>query len=352
MNSNKVCVLLSVMILCFGIICGCGDTANTIDGTDAKGDSEDAYLDDTVKESGNVTVWYPYWDNDTADEELEELGDDLDTICFFAAYFDKHSKLFVPDNITDKIGEFKKSGYLKGKTTFLTIVNDKLLEEGSSLKDTELLYEILGNSSLAEKHADNVIKLAKKSGLGGIEIDYEAIKKDNELWAHFNEFIKVLSEKASEEKIGLRVIFEPSAPIDSYEWPDYPEYVMMCYNLKGYGTEPGPKADVEFIKGLCEKMSVLNGKINMAFATGGFDFADDGTVKQINYSGAVELCDEYLGNIQRDEGSAAVYFEYTDESDSNHQVWYADQDTLKTWIETARNTGCEKISIWRLGGNL
>ncbi len=353
MNLKKTYVLLSAIVLCFGMFCGCGDTADKSSDANADSEAESAFVEDSYGgESGEVTVWYPYWDNETADDELAAIGDDVDTICFFAAYFDKNSKLFVPDNITDKIGEFKKSGYLKGKTTFLTIVNDKLLDQGSSLKDTELLYEILGNSNLAEKHADNVIKLAGKTGLGGIEIDYEAIKKDKELWGHFNEFIKVLSEKASKENISLRVIFEPSAPIDSFEWPEYPEYVMMCYNLKGYGTEPGPKADVEFIKGLYEKMSVLNGKVNLAFATGGFDFADDGSVKQLNYNAAVALCDEYGGTPERDPGSSAMYFSYTDEVNTEHQVWYADQETLKVWIETAKNSGCEKVSIWRLGGNL
>ena len=101
-----------------------------------------------------------------------------------------------------------------------------------------------------------------------------------------------------------------------------------------------------------EKMSVLNGKVNLAFATGGFDFADDGSVKQLNYNAAVALCDEYGGTPERDPGSSAMYFSYTDEVNTEHQVWYADQETLKVWIETAKNSGCEKISIWRLGGNL
>ena len=352
MNKKANAVLLA-MVLCFGSLCGCGETANHGNSTDAGSEAEYATVitGGNGEEAKDATVWYPYWDNATADEELAAIGDHLGTICFFAAYFDKNSKMFIPDNITDKIEQFNKSGYLKGKTTFLTIVNDKLLEEGSSLKDTELLYEILGSSDLAEKHADNVIKLTKKSGLGGVEIDYEAIKKDTELWGHFNEFIKVLSEKASKEGLLLRVVFEPSAPIDSYEWPEYPEYVMMCYNLKGYGTDPGPKADVAFIKDMYEKMTVLKGKINLAFATGGFDFAADGSVKQVNYRNAVTLCEEYNGEITRDPDSSALHFDYTDDAGHKHEVWYADQETLKVWTDTAQDAGCEKFSIWRLGGN-
>ena len=365
MKKNKAFALFSILVLVTGVSCGCGDTADT-DGETyiriiGEGGAEDGSSSDSeacgITGNGDIevedfSVWYPYWNNDTADAELDRIGEDLDTICFFAAYFDKNSKLFIPDNMKDKIKEYRSSGYLKEKTSYLTIVNDKLLEEGSSLKDTDLLREVIGKDELYEKHADDVIKLTKKMKLDGVEIDYEAIKKDAELWGHFNEFIKVLSEKASKENLKLRVLFEPSAPIDSFEWPEYPEYVMMCYNLKGYGTEPGPKADLAFINDLYNKMSVLNGSINMAFATGGFDFSSGGAVSQLNFKDAVSLRKDHSAISERDSGSAALHFEYEDELGQKHEVWYADGETLQTWMKTAKDAGCNRISVWRLGGNM
>ncbi len=300
----------------------------------------------------DIGAWYPYWDYDTADEEMEIIGDDLNTLCFFAAYYDVNSKPFIPEDTRKTKDALIRSGALEGKKTYLTFVNDKLLEKGSSLKDTELLYELFSDSSNASQHAEEILKMCKNFGCDGIEIDYEAIKKDYTLWGYFNHFIVILSEKAKAEEMPLRVVFEPSAPLDAYQWPEYPEYVMMCYNLYGYGTEPGPKADIEWLKELSERMKGLPGNINMALATGGFDFSSNGSVSQIDYADAVSLLAKYRSNSNRDISSAAINFTYTDEAGITHEVWYADQDTINAWIDTVKNCGIPRVSIWRLGGNI
>ena len=314
--------------------------------------TEKQISDKTEVGSPFTSVWYPYWDYDTADRELELIGDDLDTICFFAAYYDVNGEPFIPQDTQETFSKLNNSGKLDKKHTYLTFVNDKLLEKGSSLKDTDLLYDLLGNADLADRHADDIIKLAKDFGCEGIEIDYEAIKKDRKLWQHFYEFVNVLCEKAQKESIPVRVVFEPSAPITEYDWPGYPEYVMMCYNLNGYGTKAGPKADIAWIKELCEKMKTLKGQPNMAFAGGGFDFSDDGSVSQIDYCLAEQIRTDKQADVQRDENSGALYFSYTDENATDHQIWYADQETIRIWIQTAKDCGIDRVSIWRLGGNI
>ncbi len=309
--------------------------------------------DSVVKDMDpDVGVWYPYWDYDTATQEMELIGDELDTVCFFAAYFDSGNKAFIPEDTMTTYEALNKDGKLDGKNTYLTFVNDKLLEEGSSLKDTDLLYELFGDEQKASSHADEVISLTRSLGCEGIEIDYEAIKADNTLWGLFNDFVGILTKKAKAQDIPVRIVFEPSAPISDFSWPSYAEYVMMCYNLYGYGTDPGPKADIDFIKDLCDTMNTLPGNVNMAFSSGGFDFADDGNITQIDYREAVSLLESAGAIADRGEASGALFFNYTDDAGVSHEVWYADQETLKIWINTAEDCGINRISIWRLGGNI
>ena len=319
--------------------------ANETGTTEVKTDSKDASDPD-------ISVWYPYWDNATADEELKKIGDDLTTICFFAAYYDVSSRPFIPEDTVASFERLKKNGTLSGRNTYLTFVNDKLLEKGSSLKDTQLLYALIGSEELSLQHAKEVVDMAKGLGCSGVEIDYEAIKKDDKLWNLFNRFVTVLSKEAQQQEMDLRIVFEPSAPIQNYTWPSYPEYVMMCYNLHGYGTDPGAKAEPLWIKELSTKMKTLPGKVNLAFATGGFDFAGDGSVKQINLKDALSIKDQKGAVAIEDSTSGDKYFDYNDDSGQTHQVWYADQETLKLWIQTARDSGINRISVWRLGGNL
>lgn len=313
----------------------------------------DAIQTDTATaDTSDISVWYPYWDYATADAELKAIGDNLDTICFFAAYYDVNNKPFIPEDTTKTYNKLSKNGTLKSRNTYLTFVNDKLLEKGSSLKDTDLLYALIGNEELARQHVADVIALTKSLGCAGVEIDYEAIKKDYALWDLFNSFVTELAQETSNEGLGLRIVFEPSAPFQNYTWPSGAEYVMMCYNLHGYGTEPGPKANPSWIKELAVKMNTLPGSKNLAFATGGFDFTEGGNVAQIGQADAVAIKSQKNAEAQRDPASGALWFSYTDESGLTHQVWYADQDTINLWIQAAREGGINRISIWRLGGNL
>ncbi len=319
---------------------------------DSTENTQEVKTDVEASGGSDISVWYPYWDNATADEELEKIGDDLNTICFFAAYYDVDNRPFIPDDTTAAFERLNKNGTLSGKNTYLTFVNDKRLEKGSSLKDTELLYALIGNDELSAQHVKEVIDMAKGLGCSGVEIDYEAIKRDDKLWGLFNSFVTKLANEAQQQEINLRIVFEPSAPIQSYTWPSYPEYVMMCYNLHGYGTDPGAKAEPSWIKELAAKMKTLSGKANLAFATGGFDFAADGSVKQINLKDALSIKDQKGAEAATDTVSGDKYFDYTDENGQTHQVWYADQETLKLWIQAAKDSGIDRISIWRLGGNL
>jgi spore germination protein YaaH len=301
--------------------------------------------------TSDISVWYPYWDYATADAELKAIGDELDTICFFAAYYDVNNRPFIPEDTTETYNKLSKNDTLKDRNTYLTFVNDKLLDKGSSLKDTNLLYALIGNDDLANQHVADVIALTKSLGCTGVEIDYEAIKKDYALWQLFNSFVTKLSQAAANEGLALRVVFEPSAPFQNYSWPSNAEYVMMCYNLHGYGTEPGAKANPSWIKELAAKMNTLPGRKNLALATGGFDFAAGGNVAQIGQAEAVGIMSQKNAEAQRDAASGAMWFSYTDESGLTHQVWYADQETLRLWIQAAREGGINRVSIWRLGGN-
>lgn len=362
---NKRFIGLFLAALFAAGITGCGNTAKEDESGEVfiiedKGEHiVSAYeeVQEEVLSAAKVSVpdfgvWYPYWDYDTATAELDNYGARVNTVCFFAAYYDVNNKAFIPEDTRNTFAQLNASGRLGGKNTYLTFVNDKLLNQGSSLKDTALLYELIGDRERAAAHADEIISLTRGLGCQGIEIDYEAIKKDAALWGLFNSFVDILSEKAGAQGMPLRIVFEPSAPVSEYSWSSYPEYVMMCYNLHGYGTEPGPKADNEWLRSLCERMNALPGTVNMAFANGGFDFSANGDVKQIDYRDAKALLSAHSSTAQRDPASAAMYFAYTDENGTGHEVWYADEETITTWTGVVRNCGISRVTVWRLGGNI
>ncbi len=211
---------------------------------------------------------------------------------------------------------------------------------------------MLSSEEARKEHADTILSMVRQGGYDGIEIDYEAIKKDDILWGYFISFIKRLYTQASEENIRVRIVLEPGVPIENLTLPAGPEYVLMCYNLYGYGTGPGPKADKKFLLKMIDKMKGISGKVGFAVATGGFDFYDGNQAEQITEEGALKLIEENKAVPERDEDSYSMVFTYKDREGRLHEVWYADETTIKAWSDIIKESGNYGISLWRMGGNV
>lgn len=295
-----------------------------------------------------ISAWVIYWEADNAMAQIADLDGRLESLEFFAAYFDAQNQLFVPDKIA-QLREKVQQAYGESLTwsNYLTFVNDKLLAEGgSSLKDTELLYALLSDTTARKQHIEQILDLTKSGGYDGIEIDYEAIRKDMVLWQHFIDFITELSAETTQRGLLLRVVLEPGIPYEALSFPAGPEYVIMCYNLHGPGSEPGPKADDTFLLELTKKTSGLPGRKNFAIATGGFEWTGD-AVAALSQEEAHALARQKNVVQQRDANSQALSFSYSHD-DIIHQVWYADSITLEHWMNLLRGTGDVSVSLWRL----
>ena len=295
-----------------------------------------------------MSAWITYWDTDDAMAQIADFDGRLESLEYFAAYFDAQNRLFIPDKITQLREKVNQTyGEPLPWSSYLTFVNDKLLVEGeSSLKDTDLLYALLAEPTTRQMHIQDILFLTESGGYDGVEIDYEAIRKDMALWQHFINFITELSAETTQRGLLLRVVLEPGIPYEALSFPEGPEYVIMCYNLHGPGSEPGPKADDAFLLELTKKTSRLPGKKNFAVATGGFEWASD-DVTALSQKEAHALARQKNVVQQRDAGSQALSFSYSCD-DIVHQVWYADSITLEHWMNLLRGTGDVSVSLWRL----
>lgn len=312
--------------------------------------SENIAKAEDAAQMDQFTAWLPYWDTQSALADVMRFRDDLDRLIYFAAYFDQDSKVFIPEDMfiltegTDYLYEDTLP------TRYLSIVNDQVIDETNNLlKDTALLHRILATPEQTQAHIEEVIGLAQTHGYDGIEIDYEAIRDDMPLWDLFLAFIEQLYMQTSQYGLELRVLLEPSAPLASLNFPQGPEYVMMCYNLYGNHSGPGPKADVVFLQDLVLRMESLPGRKTFALATGGFDWSTS-AIKGLTRQEAVDLQQIFDAKTHRDPASGAVYYYYQDDDGNDHEVWFADEETLLLWRQTIQQMGPYSIDIWRLGG--
>src|SRR5699024_6143818 len=326
------------------------ERSNPNDSINASGKLISGEVSDQISQKQFYT-WNVYWDQDSSQSELLTLGDQVTSLSHFAAYFDSDNNLFIPDKVTSFYEYILSNEIHSDYDHYLTFVNDKMNADGSSsLKDRTLLKELLSEGANRKQHIEDILELTQKLQFDGVEIDYEAIKDDLELWESFLLFIHELNEVAQDNNLKVRVLFEPSAPLEELDLPTGPEYVMMCYNLFGIGTGPGPKANKDFILEMVQKMKPIQSLTTLALATGGFDWEGD-TVIALTEVQAEKLRIRYNKDTYRDDNSQYLVFNYTDEFGKDHEVWYADSVTLDYLMNVASEEGGESFALWRLGGN-
>lgn len=346
-NMTTILFILGILPL----LAGCGIRMEPAE-TEQSMPQETVSSEEQTEEGEEVsyTVWNAYWNLEGAEAQIEEMAEEIQNVSYFAAYFDKDDKVFIPE---ETIAFYEQTGEAyreRGWDCYLTIVNDQILEDGSSsLKSTELLYRLLSKKEDYQSHAEEIIALTKQYGYDGLEIDYENIRKDETLWGYFMPFVDYLYKRCEEENLTLRIIIETNIEPEKIDWTEGPTYVVMCYNLYGSHSEPGPKADRNFLEEIMKKMSYVPGQVDYALANGGFDWSEEGKVTSITTTRAEQLLAEYGAAVQRDKDSQANYFTYQDENGIGHEVWYADEETMQAWTAWVAAGGNHQISIWRLG---
>lgn len=332
MAAEKLTKTISFLVMCL-FMTGCGLF----------------YPPKALAEPARLSAWLVYWDEEPGEKDLSQIKGRLQKLSFFSAHFDEKDKVFIPKKFADNKKRLDKA---KGDyQTFLTFVNDKKVDaDKMSLKDTELLKRLFASDESMKKHIDEIIKITKKNGYDGIEIDYERLWVEPEVGAKFSVFINRLAYQAVKNGLKLRVILEPGIPFDETDFAKGPEYVVMLYNLYGTHSGPGPKADKSFIERTIKKMETLPTTKAVAFSTGGCIWGTDGSKKFITEQEAVELQAKHKAETEIDTSSHARHFQFM-ENGYLYTVWYADSQTLNYWISTAKSMGIKDVSLWRLGGN-
>ncbi|NLL92458.1 MAG: hypothetical protein GX222_08640 [Ruminococcaceae bacterium] len=355
MKIRKIIGLL-VLLSLMGILCGCANSQEV-----EKHSSEQSQTSDMTEQSQEqdlpeivpkFSAWAVYWDFDNLKSELEAIKDDLISICFFEVFYDEAGKFVVPEELEEIRTVLGEVEFDEAFHTYLTFVNDfKLQDGGISNKDLSRTIPFFETESDAQNHADKIVSLTKELGYDGVEIDYEALGKTDIVWDNYLMFLEELRRKCEEQQLMLKVVLEPNAPFHK-DFPENIEYVVMCYNLYGGHSGMGPKATPEFIKELIGRAGHISEKVSFAIATGGFDWRADGKTTALTQRVAESLSLEHEAKVVRDDESGCMVFEYTDEDNMLHTVWYADVCTLQKWTDTIRKESPKStVSIWRLNGN-
>lgn len=300
-----------------------------------------------------LSTWVVDWDWDASTVDIQALFEEWESVQLFLGYFDEHDQVIWNDELKSKIIDARNHLSTEDKQSetpiYLTVVNDIVKASGSSLqKDRSLVERIIATPESQYTYIEQFASLVRDNDFDGLEIDFENIADEH--WQELLEFYKMLYRRLAAENIPLRIVLEPKVNFKDLELPEGPQYVVMAYNLFGYHSGPGPKADRSFINQLTAKMENIPGHPIVAIATGGFDWEGTERPNALSEQEAKELeAQADSGTVSRDKDSGAVTFTYQDEQGQSHTVWYADAQTLSHWIEMIQQRGYSDIAVWRMG---
>ena len=313
----------------------------------------------------NGNAWVAYWDFDRGLKEAVKIQSQLNSVSYFAAVFDGNGKPMTMGHPHKLIGQ-KFVRYKASVSKYLTVVNDVYKDihnpQGESIvKDTQVLLKLFETDAAIRDHVADLFSVVRKNRFEGLEIDYENIWKDPLVAQKFMRFLEILIPMAEEEKIPLRIILEPGFseveasadfPLPGFEFPEGPEYVVMCYNLFGtHSRLAGPKANTGFLDRMLVKVSRLPRPHSVALASGGCVWQEGRRPYFVTEQEALALQKKLKAPLRRDPFSNAQYFTGKTAEGKTTECWFADAKTIIAWKRQALDFGVDGISLWRLGGN-
>ena len=345
-KKRKTGFLLLLLLILLG---GCGKTDFQIPEQETE-QTETTEETKQIQETAKAKVisrgaWCVYWDTGAVQKAAESLSE-YDELILFGCIYDENGDLYIPEQLEQLYEAFPEQG--ERTTRYLSFINDVIQEDGTAIqKSPEFLARVLKEEQLGNRVIEEMIAQTKAWGLDGVELDYENIDKQENLWQEYLEFVDRLSRRIQEEGLLLRVVLGAYAPVRDYSFPTAPQYVVMCYNLYGTHSAPGPKADAAFLQQVVERFDGMN--VAFALANGGFEWdAQEKTVRSLTAANAVKLLVESGSDYTREE-NGAVHFNYPVE-DGIHTIWYGDKETIATWEDVlVQYSGHDiKIDLWRL----
>lgn len=302
----------------------------------------------SARAEGVFGAWLPYWRAEDALEETAQLLDRLDRAVAFAAIFDSSDRVLMLGEAEDLLLDLQVACAGSEAEVYLSVVNDQETGDGQyDNKSRELLWRLLASEETMNRHIDDLLLLMDTYRVEALEIDYENMKNDTALWERFSIFIEKLYHCLSAEGKSLRVVLSWDAPKYA-SLPEGPEYTVMCYNLYGYHSGPGPKADFEFLEQVAALYQEVPGTVRMALATGGYEWLDGSVTRELTQREAEELLSTHGVEPLRDRESGVLYGRYTSQG-RRYTVWYADGETLALWKEHL--AGFDGYDLFCLSGN-
>lgn len=285
----------------------------------------------------DVGVWIPWWTEEAGAEDALDNIRDIDIIYPF-------------------VYEVQFDGSLKNRVDFDDDHWEDLFDKADDRRvdiiptvawfDGDAIHEILSDDDAREDHIKEIVRMVRRNGFDGVNIDYES--KLSDTIDYFSEFLKELEDALGSKDLTCTI--EARMPAES-RWVDVPDEIeyandyeamnkycdwveIMAYdqqradiklNSERRGVPYAPVADIDWVEKVLDLAleDIDEDKIMLGVATYGraWDvtvvsewYKDYDQVTALNHKRIMELSEKYDSPIGRTEGGEAVISYFPEDS--------------------------------------
>lgn len=229
----------------------------------------------------------------------------------------------------------------------------------------ELGRIILTNTEIQNRLLENIVQTARRYGFRDIHFDMEYLRpQDREA---YNRFLRKAKNRFDQEGWFLSTALAPKTSAEQkgrwYEAHDYRAHgeivdfvVIMTYEWGYSGGPPMPVSPIPQVREVLEyaRTEMPSRKIMMGQNLYGYDwtlpFVLGGQyAKAVSPQQAIQLAATHNAVIQYDEDAQAPHFNYTDENQKEHKVWFEDARSIQAKFDLIKELDLRGISYWKLG---
>jgi peptidoglycan-N-acetylglucosamine deacetylase len=297
-----------------------------------------------------ISAFYVNWD-DNSFESLKQNINSLDEIIPEWLHLGEGGVV----EVLDQAGQNKALGYIKQNRTGLKIVPlvNNYNDETQSWDNGRLMLAI-GTPEARTKTVEGAYNYVKKNNFSGISIDFEDMA-DLQV-AMLQLFMKELYEKFHPENLEI----SQNIPLDddsfnAREMGKYSDYlILMAYDEHSISdTVAGSVASQNWLLASLKKryLELPPEKYILGVGGYGYDWTEgllSGT--ELTFQDAMRLANLHNSIIALDPMTLNPTFDYIDDSDDLHHVWFLDGITAFNEAEIGSQLGQPHgYALWRMG---
>lgn len=218
--------------------------------------------------------------------------------------------------------------------------------------DPELLAHSVADEPSRQRLVNTLLAFVSENKFAGICVDFE--EPTTATRPNLLVFMQELHAAFSAQNLML----VQAVPFDDQEW-DYKQYaaatdysILMAYDQHWAGSDPGSVASQDWYeRTLASRMADLNpARTIVAIGSYGYDWtAGESEAHEVTVQEALISARDSEATIVFDDATKNPHFEYTEEDQSEHQVWFLDGVTAYNQMHVGKKFNCAGYAIWRLG---